>query len=337
MPYAEADQIKQIIDQAQKIVIIQADNPDADSLGSALAMEHILGDLGKDTYLYCGVEMPTYLRYMSGWDRVQRELPNQFDASVIVDASTMTLLEKLSLSGQQGRVAAKPSIVLDHHQTVENVIPFASVIVNDFKRASTGELIYRLAKQLNWALSLEAQTNIMSSILGDTQGLTNQLASAETYKVMAEFIENGVSRPLLEERRREYGKMPPEIFRYKAELIKRTELVADGQIACVTVPQAEINEFSPLYNPAPLVQNDMLQTEGVRVAIVFKRYDDGKVTGAIRCNPDAGIGAELAETLGGGGHAFASGFKTTDKPFDDVKAQCLDKAAELLKKAEAED
>ena len=111
MPYSEADKIKKIVDEAKRIIIIQADNPDADSLGSALAMEHILGDLGKEPYLYAGVEMPTYLRYMSGWDRVQKELPNQFDASVIVDASTMTLLEKLSLSGQQARVAAKPCIV----------------------------------------------------------------------------------------------------------------------------------------------------------------------------------------------------------------------------------
>lgn len=337
MPYAEADQIKQIIDQAQKIVIVQADNPDADSLGSALAMEHILGDLGKEPYLYCGVEMPTYLRYMSGWDRVQPGLPNQFDAGIVVDASTMTLLEKLVSSGQQGRLASKPCVVLDHHESVENVIPFAAVIINDHERASTGELIYRLAKQLGWPLSTETAAYLMSSILGDTQGLTNQLASAETYRTVAEFIDSGVSRPELEEKRREFGKMPSEIFRYKAELIKRTEFAANGQIANVTVPQAEINEFSPLYNPAPLIQNDMLQTTGVRVAIVFKRYDDGKITGAIRCNPGAGIAAELAESLGGGGHAFASGFKVLGKPFNEVKNDCLAKAAELLAKIKGDD
>ncbi|HXR50161.1 MAG TPA: hypothetical protein VN778_04000, partial [Verrucomicrobiae bacterium] len=100
--YAEAEEIKHIIEAAQNIVIVQADNPDGDSLGSALALEHMLGDLGKEPYLYCGVDMPTYLRYLSGWDRIQRELPNQFDASIIVDASTMTLFEKLANSGQQG-------------------------------------------------------------------------------------------------------------------------------------------------------------------------------------------------------------------------------------------
>ena len=176
----------------------------------------------------------------------------------------------------------------------------------------------------------------MSSILGDTQGLTNQLASAETYKIMAALVEAGVDRPALEERRREYSKMPPEIYRYKADLIKRTEFAADGRIAHVTIPQVEINQFSPLYNPAPLIQGDMLQTTGVAVAIVFKQYGDGRITGAIRCNPDAPVGGELAEHLGGGGHAFASGFKdTSGRVFDDLKADALAFAADLLSKVQA--
>ncbi|HVX23976.1 MAG TPA: DHH family phosphoesterase [Candidatus Saccharimonadales bacterium] len=333
--YAQADQIKQIIDEAHSVVIIQADNPDADSIGTALALEHILGDLGKEPHLYCAVDMPTYLRYLRGWDRVQKELPHQFDASIIVDASTMTLFERLANSGEQGWLASKPCVVLDHHESVENPVPFATVTLNDHTRASTGELVYMICQQLGWTVSKDAQEFLMSSILGDTQGLTNQLASAETYRIMAEFVDNGVDRPYLEELRREFGKMPATIFRYKADLIQRTELSADGQIASVAVPQAEINNFSPLYNPAPLIQGDMLQTTGVQVAIVLKHYDDGRVTGAIRCNPGAGIAAQLAEHLGGGGHAFAAGFKVTNRPFDEVKKDCLDYASELLAKLDS--
>jgi phosphoesterase RecJ-like protein len=303
-----------------------------------LALEHILGDMGKEPYLYAGVDMPGYLRYLAGWDRVSSELPGQFDLSIIVDASTMTLLEKPVQSGYQGRLAGKPSIVLDHHETVENPVPFATVTINDHTRASTGELIYLIAKQLGWPLSVEAQTFLMASILGDTQGLSNQLASADTYRHMGDFIDSGVNRAELEELRREYGKMPPEIYKYKADLIKRTEFAADGRIASVSVPQAEINQFSPLYNPAPLVQNDMLQTSGVKLAIVFKQYADGKVTGAIRSNPGAPVAGKLAEHLGGGGHAFASGFKVVGgRSFEDVKTDALNFATELLDKIDTDE
>lgn len=330
--YPEADQIDQIIKTAKSVVIVQADNPDADSLGSALALESILAAMDKQTYLYCAVDMPGYLRYLSGWDRIQNDLPKQFDISIVVDASTMTLLEKLSSSGQQGWLASRPCIVLDHHQTVEKQIPFADVMINDHTRASAGELIYILAQQLKWEVPQTAKQCIMTSILGDTQGLTNSLASAETYRIMADLVESGVDRPSIEEIRREFGKMPDKIYKYKAELIKRTVFEANGQIAYVVVPQEEINEYSPLYNPAPLIQNDMLQTQHVKLAIVFKKYNDGKVTGAIRSNQDSPVAADLAEHMGGGGHAFASGFKKENGDFETIKNNCLSHATKLLAK-----
>lgn len=325
------DQIKEIIDSAQRIVILQADNPDGDSLGAALALEQILGNMGKSVYLYGAVDTPTYLRYLQGWDRVSPEIPSNFDASIIVDASTMTLFEKLTASGQQGWVASKPCIVLDHHGSTDNSINFANVVLNDPNKSSTGELIYSLSKELGWQVDTTAGEYIMTCILGDTQGLTNDLAKADTYRVMAELIDLGVNRPALEELRREASKMDPRIFKYKADLIDRVEFHRDGTIAIVDVPQAEINEYSPLYNPAPLIQNDMLQTVGVRVAVVLKHYDDGKILGAIRCNPGATIGADLAVHFGGGGHPYASGFKITDgRPFNEIRSQCIEFATQLL-------
>ena len=323
--------IAEIVTDATKILIIQADNPDGDSLGSALALEAILGDMGKECFMYCGVDMPGYLRYMTGWDRVTGELPAQFDASIIVDASTMTLLEKMQESGKQGLVAGKPCIVLDHHETVENVVPFATVLLNDPTVSSTGELIYNLANELDWPLK-SAGIFIMSAVLGDTQGLSNSLTSPATYRLMADLTEKGVDRHTLEEQRREYAKMPPEIFSYKAKLIERTEFHLDGKLAIVTIPQSEIVQYSPLYNPAPLIQTDMLQTSGIGVAIVLKHYDDGKVLGAIRCNAGYGLAADLAEHFGGGGHTFASGFKLqNNKDIDKVKQDCISKADELMR------
>lgn len=323
--------IKTIIDGAQKIVIVQADNPDADSLGSALALEQLLGNLGKEPVMYCGVETPSYLRYLDGWDRVVHDLPHQFDASIIVDASTITLLEKLQLAGQQPWLASKPCIVLDHHAEVNNPITFATASINDHQASSTGELLYQLAQQLHWPLDVTAQTHMMTAILGDTQGLMNQLTRHHTYRIMGDMVEAGVDRHGLEEARRAASKMPAIIFKYKAKLIERTELLADGRLAIVDVPQSEITNYSPLYNPGPLIQPDTLQTSGVLVSVVLKHYDDGKITAAIRCNHGAGIAAQLAEHFGGGGHPYASGFKITDgRPFNEVKSECIRFATQLL-------
>lgn len=325
------NQIKEMIDNAQRIVVLQADNPDADSLASALALEQILGELGKDVYLYCAVDMPEYLKYLPGWDRVNATLPSQFDASVIVDASTMTLFQRLAESGQQGWLASKPCVVIDHHIETTNPIPFASVVLNEPDKSSAGEVIYRLAQKLEWPLDVSSGEFIMTSILADTQGLANDLTGADSYRVMAELVDLGVNRPALEERRKAYSKYQIEILRYKASLIQRTEFFADNQLAVVDIPHEEIRTYSPLYNPNALIQGEHLQTQDVLVSVSFKHYNDGKITASIRCNTAAPVAAKIAEHFGGGGHEYSAGFKITDsRPFNEIKSECITYTTELL-------
>lgn len=324
------DQIKQVIAEAKRIVVLQADNPDADSLGSALALEAILEDQGKHVAMYCAVDIPDYLKYLNGWSRIVSELPSQFDLSIIVDASTTTLFQRSVETGEFQWIAAKPCIVFDHHAETTNDLP-ATFVTNEPNASSTAELIYDFAKEVYGKVPIDAFDPIMTGILGDTQGLTNQLTTAHTYKVMSELIEAGADRPGLEELRKQSTKMHESIYRFKGQLIERTEFTEDNKIATVTINHDEIREYSPLYNPGPLIQGDLLMTEGVKVGIVFKVYDDGKVTAMIRCNAGAEIANKIAVHFGGGGHGFAAGFKITDgRPFNEVKSECIQVATELL-------
>ncbi|MDB5160865.1 MAG: putative phosphoesterase, partial [Candidatus Saccharibacteria bacterium] len=105
--YEQAAQINSVISDAKSIVVVQADNPDTDSLASSLALEHILGDMGKEVTMYCGVDLPSYLRYLPGADRVVTEMPANFDASIIVDTSSDSLLEQLNRSGAKPWLASR--------------------------------------------------------------------------------------------------------------------------------------------------------------------------------------------------------------------------------------
>src|SRR5690606_12557646 len=98
---------------------------------------------------------------------------------------------------------------------------------------------------------------------------------------MAELLELGVNRPKLEEIRRAFTRMAPKIFRYKADLIDHTEFHLDGKLATVVIPNDEITEFSPLYNPNALIQNEHLQTQEVLISVAIKHYDNGRITAAI--------------------------------------------------------
>jgi nanoRNase/pAp phosphatase (c-di-AMP/oligoRNAs hydrolase) len=85
------------------------------------------------------------------------------------------------------------------------------------------------------------------------------------------------------------------------------------------------------------VQFDMLQVKDVRLSIVFKQYDDGRITAALRANSGNPVAGKLAEHMGGGGHDYASGFKIQDgRPFNEIKSECLRYATELLNQLEKE-
>ena len=327
--YSEAATIADIITAAQNIAILQADNPDGDSLGSALALEEILGDLGKEPYLYCGVDMPAHLRYLSGWDRVSKELPNNIDCAIIVDTSSQSLFEQAQKTGVWRQITGKPVIVLDHHK-VENTIAPATIVCNQ-PTVATGELIYELAQQLNWPLNAGAKDAIAVSILSDSLGLMTEATTPRSIHIIAELVEAGVNLPHIEQVRRALGRKSPALVRYKGELLQRVTYHADDRVATVVIPWEEIERYSPEYNPSILVMDDMRQTTNTAIAIAFKQYKDGKVTAKIRCNYGFPIAAALAETFGGGGHVYASGFKISDgTPLNDIISNSVAKATELL-------
>lgn len=327
--YPEAEQIKQIIDHAKRVVIMQADNPDGDSLGSALALEQILGDLGKATFLYCGVSIPSYLHYLDGWDRVETSLPSQFDVSIIVDTSADSLFEILERSGQRSWLTTKPCVVIDHH-SIELAIPYATIHCNH-QAVATGEVIYELASQLNMPMNLVAKQMLVSSIMSDSLGLTVEATTARSIGIVAELVGGGVSIAALENKRRELMRKSPALVHYKGELLQRVEYSADNRIATITIPWDEIERYSQEYNPSVLVLEDMRNTISTAVAIAFKSYPNGRVTAKIRANLGFAIADKLAKHFKGGGHPYASGFKIEDsRSLDSIKVECIEVATQLL-------
>lgn len=303
-------EINDIIKNANHILIIQADNPDGDSLSSSLALEEILENQNKKITLYCGTDIPSYLRYLSGWDRVTNVVPSSFDASIIVDSPNITLLESLQKNNQLPWIKSKPVIVLDHHQTK---IDYGFKVVSYNPTAvSTTEVIYKLAKKNNWQLTSQAYEFIVAGILSDSLGLTTKEVTSDSVKIIAEAIENGVKLADLDNKRRLLQKKSQRILSYKGELLSRVRYELDGQLAIITIPWEEIEKYSYEYNPPMLVMDEMRQVEKVSIALAYKTYPDGRITAKLRSNSDAPYCAKIAEAFGGGGHRFASGFRIAD-------------------------
>jgi phosphoesterase RecJ-like protein len=226
-------------------------------------------------------------------------------------------------------MAAKPVIIIDHHGT-DPTIDFANVVCNH-PAVATGEVLYELALQQKWPLNAQAKDLIAMAILSDSLGLISESTTARSIQIIAELVEGGVKLSKLDNLRRETLRREPELIAYKGRLLQRVEFYDDNRIAMLTIPWEEIEQYSPLYNPPMLVIDDMRLARGTDIAICFKVYRDGKVTAKIRCNYGKSIADKLAESFGGGGHPYDSGFKITDgRSYDDIKLATISKASELL-------
>jgi phosphoesterase RecJ-like protein len=314
------EKAKTLIESAQKIMVIQAENPDGDSLGSAMALEEILSDLGKDVHLYCDVEMPKYLRYVNGWDRVTQDFDTKADLAIIVDTTSDTLISKaMQIPGARHFFESHPVLVIDHHTETAVTLTFDHELLAE-EAVATSEIIHKLAAQSSWKISTQAAEDMMIAIMSDSLGLSTQNVTASTFHTVGELVTLGAHNSVIEERRREFMKKAPEILAYKGRLLERIEYSLDGQLATVHIPWDEIAEFSDQYNPSVLVLDEMRLVIGVKIAIAFKTYPDGKLTGKIRSNYP--IAEQVAGFFGGGGHKYAAGFRVFES-YDKIMTELI--------------
>ena len=307
---------KSLVTAAQNIVIIQAENPDGDSLGSALALEEILGDMGKSVQIHCPIELPKYLHYIKGWDRVTPEFNTAADLMIIVDTTAEILLSKtLDIPGARTALEKCDVLVLDHHIS-ESTLSFDVELVSE-QAVSTSEVIYRMCEANDWSINSQAAENLLIALMSYSRGLTTQSSTAESFFVAGKLTELGASNATIEERRREFMKKAPEILEYKGRLLQRIEYFLDGKLALIHIPFDEIQAYSDKYNPSVLVLDEMRLVEGVAATIAIKTYPDGKLTGKLLTN--APVAADIAGYFGGGGHPYAAGFRVYEQYDEAVK------------------
>ncbi len=326
------EQFTDFIKDKQSICVIQAENPDGDSLGSALALEEALAD--KEVSLYCPVDIPKYMRYFEGWSRVEIDFPYRADGYIIVDTASSTLLSKLLNDGAiRNCLYSAPVFVIDHHETDPDLdFSYDSIIETT---SSCCALLYKIFKDQKIEINAQCAENLIYGIFSDTLGLTSQSTISDDYRAVAELIDAGANVADMEDRRREYMKKSPRILDYKADLIKRIEYNLDGKLATVHIPFDDIQEFSDEYNPNVLILEELRLVEGVEIAVAIKTYPDGKLTGKIRSEKP--IADQVAGYFGGGGHPYAAGFRTYDTTYEEAVNDLISATMDALSSLKSED
>jgi phosphoesterase RecJ-like protein len=312
---SQFDELGKLVSESNQILVLSPDHMDGDSLATMLALEEILGDLGKQVTMHATGRVEDYLKHLPGWDRVGDEWPSSYDLAILVDTGAPSSAPRL-LELHHTELSRKPWVIIDHHL---NRTPFegATMEIVDSQVASSSELVYRATLHLGWALNPRACRLMVNSILADSLNLTNSLATPTTVEAFADLVKRGdLNLAEIHRAYRDTSAFEAKHLFIKGQLLQSLELHADGRIAIITVPQALLKQYRDEVNPAALVFPDMLWAKGVEVAVIINDYPQVVRTSLRSRGPVAG---PVATRLGGGGHPAAAAFPMEGKTAEEVK------------------
>lgn len=322
------DDIKKLVEEAQTVLILQPDNPDGDSMGSALGLEEILGDLDKTPLMFSYKPAESYLRLNEGWDRVSQGFPKAFDVTILVDTASPTLLIN-TLEHHGAELSKRPAIVIDHHGSRSDM-GFITHELIDPGAASTGEQIVQLCEALDWPINQQAGTKLAAAIISDSLNLTIAMTSYGTVAALASCVKAGANLSDMNTRKREANALTIEEITLKANLLSNVEYLFDGRLALAAINAETMAKYKDAHDPCDLIIWDMQWVKGVEVAAVFKHYGT-----KIKCSMRAKrpIAAKLAEQFDGGGHDRAAAFRAEGTDMDMAVAK-FKEAFEVIGKPE---
>ena len=177
-----------LVNKAERILVISHIRPDGDAVGSLIGLGLILEDLGKEVNLVLEDGVPKVFYHLTGYDRVYKEAAGIYDLIIVVDSSDIDRIG--SVLDEHG----EPDVNIDHHPTNTQ---FASLNIVVENAVATAEIIYEMALSLGSPIPLPTAEALLTGLLTDSLGFRTSNSSPKTLRIAAELQEMGADLPEL--------------------------------------------------------------------------------------------------------------------------------------------
>jgi phosphoesterase RecJ-like protein len=298
--------------------------PDGDAVGSQLALAGVLRQMGKKVMVADEHPVPAVFQFLDrrGTVRVfdagiERRLARA-DAAFLLDAADP---DRAGAVGEAIRRAGLPIACIDHHKTHASICD-VNVIVPD--AASTGELVYALARSLGTKLTPAIARAMMVALTTDTGWFRFPKTRGDQLRIAAELVDAGARPEALYAA--VYESEGWQRMRLRQLVTATVQSAADGRIAWLYATEEMFRQTGATHEDCERFTEIPRELGDVQI-ILFFREADGKVKVSIRSKGPAIDG--LARKHGGGGHALASG-ATVEGKLQDVMKSVLEDAVALL-------
>lgn len=313
------DQIAQsraLTGQAKNIVITSHKSPDGDAIGSALAMFHLMVNMGKKVKVILPDEAPDFLKWVPGYDQVlffdQHE---EVCTKELMHCDLIYALDynHLNRVGDKMQVALENSpadfILIDHHQQPGN---FPKVTYSDTAACSTCEMVYRYAEQCDWKTHINRAMAecIYTGIMTDSGSFRFHTVSPDTHRIAAELMQLGIDHAQIHRDVYDVNLMDKlKLIGYA--LSEKLEVFATCGAAMIWLTKDELLKYNHKQGDTEGLVNQALSIKGVKLAAFF-REGNNEIKTSFRSKGNFDVNVFARTHWNGGGHKNAAGGQSLD-------------------------
>lgn len=307
-------ELRDLLQNSNKIGIISHINPDADNLGSLTALSESLRKYGKDVTSICIDTIPYNLEFLHGIDKLTNEWDKQYDLLISLDSSSMDRL------GNAQKIVnnAKYTLNIDHH--ISNNLTFDYNIVKP-KASSTGEVLYEFLKEYNLPINENVAESIYTAIVGDSGSFKYDTVSPKTLRIAADLLEIGVDKDKINTNL--YGKNKMGKIKLLRILLERMTIVKEKKLVYSYLLDSDFEKSNAVDADIEGLVEFLRDIDGIEIALILRQSKLG-FKGSTRSKSDYNV-SELALKFNGGGHLRAAGFTVLEKDIDKALELVLEK------------
>ena len=323
--YLEFSQkLKKILQDATNCIIVTHKNPDADALGSSMALCRFLVKLGKKTKVILPNSPPDYLKWMIDKNNVisheksSEKTKKYLLKSDVIFGLDFNSLKRIGNLNKEIENINVPIIMIDHHESPES---FSSLFLSRPDIGSTSEMIYNILKLINdMLIDKEIATYIYSGILTDTGSFRYPLTSGTTHYIISELFKKNINHTDIH--KKIYDNFSFERIHLLAVALKNFKLLQKLGVAYTILSKENLEKYNFKKGDTEGFVNFGLQIKDVQVSVIFiEDVYEGIIKISFRSKERVDVNKFAKKYFNGGGHKNASGgfsndsIKKTEKKF----------------------
>jgi phosphoesterase RecJ-like protein len=308
------------INEGRNFLITAHVRLDGDALGSELALYLMLKELGKDVVVYNQDRTPERYRFLPAVQNVVHSLNNieQYDIGIILDCSDLTRV------GEEAENIRRINrlINIDHHISNNG---FCSLKMLDAHAGSTGELIFRLMKEMDFKMSKDIATNLYAAIITDTGSFRYSSTTNETFYAAGNLVENGADPQWIAES--VYENDSPVRLKLLAKALETLSLDMESKVGSLVVTQKNLQETGAAWEHTEGFVDIPRTVRGIEVSVLYTQRGDNHFKLSLRSKAKVNV-EKVAKKFGGGGHIHAASCWMKGD-IETIKSQIIEAVREL--------